>query len=101
MHHLFTSLRATAFLRTGAKARRATPLPRRRPSTLAIAFALCAMWSCKLQASSDWPTRPVTEKLVQSGIVPGGTTPAQVAERFKADKQLFADAVKLMGIKGE
>jgi len=33
--------------------------------------------------------------------VPGGTTPAQVAERFKADKQLFADAFKLMGIKGE
>jgi len=26
--------------------------------------------------------------------VPGGTTPAQVAERFKADKQIFADAVK-------
>ena len=46
-------------------------------------------------------TPSVKEKLVQSGIVPGGTTPAQVAERFKADKQLFADAVKLMGIKGE
>ena len=46
-------------------------------------------------------TPSVREKLVQSGIVPGGTTPAQVAERFKADKQLFADAVKLMGIKGE
>jgi len=26
--------------------------------------------------------------------VPGGTTPAQVAERFKADEQIFADAVK-------
>ena len=26
--------------------------------------------------------------------MPGGTTPAQVAERFKADKQIFADAVK-------
>jgi len=26
--------------------------------------------------------------------VPGGTTPAQVAERFKADKQIFADAMK-------
>jgi tripartite-type tricarboxylate transporter receptor subunit TctC len=46
-------------------------------------------------------TPSVREKLVQSGIVPGGTTPAQLAERFKADKQLFADAVKLMGIKGE
>jgi len=46
-------------------------------------------------------TPSVREKLVPSGIVPGGTTPAQVAERFKADKQLFADAVKLMGIKGE
>jgi tripartite-type tricarboxylate transporter receptor subunit TctC len=42
-------------------------------------------------------TPSVREKLVQSGIVPGGTTPAQVAERFKADKQAFADAVKLMG----
>jgi tripartite-type tricarboxylate transporter receptor subunit TctC len=46
-------------------------------------------------------TPSVREKLVQSGIVPGGTTPAQVAERFKADKQAFADAVKVMGIKGE
>ena len=26
--------------------------------------------------------------------MPGGTTPAQVAERFKADKQIFADAMK-------
>ena len=46
-------------------------------------------------------TPSVKEKLAQSGIVPGGTTPAQVAERFKADKQAFADAVKVMGIKGE
>ena len=46
-------------------------------------------------------TPSVREKLVQSGIVPGGTTPGQVAERFKADKQVFADAVKVMGIKGE
>ena len=46
-------------------------------------------------------TPSVREKLVQSGIVPGGTTPAQVAERFKADKQAFAEAVKVMGIKGE
>jgi hypothetical protein len=33
--------------------------------------------------------------------VPGGTTPAQVAERFKADKQMFADAVKVIGLKAE
>ena len=33
--------------------------------------------------------------------MPGGTTPAQVAERFKADKQIFADAVKVMEIKPE
>jgi hypothetical protein len=33
--------------------------------------------------------------------VPGGTTPAQVAERFKADKRIFADAAKVMGIKPE
>ena len=46
-------------------------------------------------------TPSVKDKLVQSGIVPGGTTPAQVAERFKADKQIFADAVKAMGIKPE
>jgi len=35
------------------------------------------------------------------GIVPGGTTPAQVAGRFKADKQIFADAGRVMGIKPE
>ena len=46
-------------------------------------------------------TPSVKEKLVQSGIVPGGTTPAQVAEQFKADKQAFADAVKTMGITPE
>ena len=46
-------------------------------------------------------TPTVRDRLVQSGVVPGGTTPAQVAERFKADKQAFADAVKVMGIKGE
>jgi tripartite-type tricarboxylate transporter receptor subunit TctC len=46
-------------------------------------------------------TPAVKERLVQSGIVPGGTTPAQVAERFKADKQMFADAVKVMGLKAE
>ena len=46
-------------------------------------------------------TPSVREKLVQSGIVPGGTTPAQVIERFKADKQNFADAVRVMGIKPE
>jgi tripartite-type tricarboxylate transporter receptor subunit TctC len=43
----------------------------------------------------------VREKLIQSGIVPGGTTPAQVAERFKADKKAFAEAVELMGLKPE
>ncbi len=46
-------------------------------------------------------TPAVREKLIQSGIVPGGTTPAEVAERFKADKQAFADAVKVIGIKPE
>ncbi len=43
----------------------------------------------------------VREKLVQSGIVPGGTTPAQVAERFKVDKEAFAEAVELLGLKPE
>jgi tripartite-type tricarboxylate transporter receptor subunit TctC len=46
-------------------------------------------------------TPAVREKLVQSGIVPGGTTPAQVAERFKADKRAFAEAVQIMGLKPE
>jgi tripartite-type tricarboxylate transporter receptor subunit TctC len=46
-------------------------------------------------------TPAVREKLVQSGIVPGGTTPAQVAERFKADKKAFADAVQIMGLTPE
>jgi tripartite-type tricarboxylate transporter receptor subunit TctC len=46
-------------------------------------------------------TPSVKEKLVQSGIVPGGTTPAQVAERFKADKKAFAEAVQIMGLKPE
>jgi tripartite-type tricarboxylate transporter receptor subunit TctC len=46
-------------------------------------------------------TPSVREKLVQSGIVPGGTTPAQVAERFKADKKAFAEAVEIMGLKPE
>jgi tripartite-type tricarboxylate transporter receptor subunit TctC len=46
-------------------------------------------------------TPSVREKLVQSGIVPGGTTPAQVAERFKADKKVFADAVQIMGLEKE
>jgi len=43
----------------------------------------------------------VREKLIQSGIVPGGTTPAQVVERFKVDKKAFAEAVELMGLKPE
>jgi hypothetical protein len=46
-------------------------------------------------------TPSVKEKLVQSGIVPGGTMPAQVAERFKADRKVFADAVQIMGRKPE
>jgi tripartite-type tricarboxylate transporter receptor subunit TctC len=46
-------------------------------------------------------TPAVNKKLVQSGIVPGGTTPAQVAERFKADRELFAEAVRIMGLKPE
>jgi tripartite-type tricarboxylate transporter receptor subunit TctC len=46
-------------------------------------------------------TPAVREKLVQSGIVPGGTTPTQVAERFKADKKAFAEAVEIMGLKPE
>ena len=46
-------------------------------------------------------TPAVRERLVQSGVVPGGTAPAQVAERFKADKQAFAEAVKIMGLKPE
>src|SRR3954464_10803819 len=85
MHHLLTSLRATAiFLPTGAKARRSAPLPHRRPSTLAIAFALCAMWSCDSQASSDWPTRPVT---IIVPFVAGGNTDMMArlaAERLSA-----------------
>ena len=85
MHHLLTSLRATAiFLPTGVKARRAAPLPHRRPSTLAIAFALCAMWSCDAQASSDWPTRPVT---IIVPFVAGGNTDMMArlaAERLSA-----------------
>jgi tripartite-type tricarboxylate transporter receptor subunit TctC len=43
----------------------------------------------------------VKEKLIQSGIVPGGTTPDQVAERFKADKKAFAEAVGMIGLKPE
>src|SRR3954463_9120612 len=85
MHHLLTSLRATAiFLLTRATARRAAPLPHRRPSTLAIAFALCAMWSCESQASSDWPTRPVT---IIVPFVAGGNTDMMArlaAERLSA-----------------
>jgi tripartite-type tricarboxylate transporter receptor subunit TctC len=46
-------------------------------------------------------TPSVKERLVQSGVVPGGTTPAQVAERFKADKKAFAEAVQIMGLKPE
>ena len=85
MHHLLTSLRATAiFLPTGVMARRATPLPHRRPSALAIAFALCAMWSCESRASSDWPTRPVT---IIVPFVAGGNTDMMArlaAERLSA-----------------
>jgi tripartite-type tricarboxylate transporter receptor subunit TctC len=43
----------------------------------------------------------VKEKLIQSGIVPGGTTPDQVAERFKVDKKAFAEAVGMIGLKPE
>jgi hypothetical protein len=43
----------------------------------------------------------VREKLMQSGIVPGGTMPAQVVERFKADKKAFAEAVAVMGLRPE
>jgi hypothetical protein len=43
----------------------------------------------------------VKEKLIQSGIVPGGTTPDQVAERFKADKKAFAEAVGVILLKPE
>ena len=46
-------------------------------------------------------TPSVREKLIQSGIVPGGTTPDQVAERFKADKEAFAEAVEMIGLKPE
>jgi tripartite-type tricarboxylate transporter receptor subunit TctC len=85
MHHLLTPLRATAiFPRTGAKARRATPLPRRRPSALAIAFALCALWCCESHASSDWPTRPVT---IIVPFIAGGNTDMMArlaAERLSA-----------------
>ena len=85
MHHLLTSLRATAiFLLTRATARRAAPLPHRRPSALAIAFALCAMWSCESRASSDWPTRPVT---IIVPFVAGGNTDMMArlaAERLSA-----------------
>src|SRR4051812_13527261 len=85
MHHLLASLRATAiFPLAGTKARRAAPLPRRRPSTLAIAFALCAMWPCGLQASSDWPTRPVT---IIVPFIAGGNTDMMArlaAERLSA-----------------
>ena len=83
MHHLLTSLRAI-FLLTRATARRAAPLPHRRPSALAIAFALCAMWSCESRASSDWPTRPVT---IIVPFVAGGNTDMMArlaAERLSA-----------------
>lgn len=71
MHHLLNSLRATAiFSLRGARARPATPLPHRRPSTLAIAFALAALSPCASQAS-DWPTRPVT---IIVPFVAGGNT---------------------------
>jgi hypothetical protein len=30
-----------------------------------------------------------------------GTTPAQVAEQFKVNKQAFAEAVRIMGLKPE
>ena len=43
-------------------------------------------------------TPSVKEKLVQSGIVPGGTTPAQVAERFKADRKVFATPCRSSGL---
>jgi hypothetical protein len=43
----------------------------------------------------------VRKKLIRSGIVPGGTIPDQVAERFKADKQAFAEAVEMIGLKPE
>jgi tripartite-type tricarboxylate transporter receptor subunit TctC len=46
-------------------------------------------------------TPAVREKLVQAGIVPGGTKPEQVAERFKADRAAFAEAVAIMGLKPE
>jgi hypothetical protein len=43
----------------------------------------------------------VRKKLIRSGIVPGGTIPDQVAERFKTDKQAFAEAVEMIGLKPE
>jgi tripartite-type tricarboxylate transporter receptor subunit TctC len=46
-------------------------------------------------------TPAIRDKLVLSGIVPGGTTPAHVAERFKVDKKAFADAVQIMGLTPE
>jgi hypothetical protein len=46
-------------------------------------------------------TRSVREKLIRSGIVPGGKTPDQVAEWFKAGKQAFAEAVEMTGLKHE
>jgi tripartite-type tricarboxylate transporter receptor subunit TctC len=46
-------------------------------------------------------TPSVRERLVQSGIVPGGTTPMQVAARFNADRPLYAEAAKIMGTKPE
>ena len=73
-----------SFLLTRATARRAAPLPHRRPSALAIAFALCAMWSCESRASSDWPTRPVT---IIVPFVAGGNTDMMArlaAERLSA-----------------
>ena len=84
MHHLLNSLRATAiFSPRGARARPATPLPHRRPSTLAIAFALAALSPCASQAS-DWPTRPVT---IIVPFVAGGNTDMMArlaAERLSA-----------------
>ena len=84
MHHLLNSLRATAiFSPRGARARPATPLPHRRPSTLVIAVALAALSPCASQAS-DWPTRPVT---IIVPFVAGGNTDMMArlaAERLSA-----------------
>jgi tripartite-type tricarboxylate transporter receptor subunit TctC len=94
MHH-FSNLRigSPAFRAIAASARR---LCRYVVITLAL-FAAAPVAAHAV----DWPAGPVT---IIVPFVAGGNTDMMArlaAERFKADKQNFADAVRVMGIKPE